>query len=553
MTAPARWYIGRSRARAAGACSLALLGVYAALMAAEAVWRDRAFEALQPWRLGGPGPGPALSIAALSLGLGLGWLVPGLSLALLSDRSLRGGRLLGRAFGLGVGYVLLSNLSFAIVAGHAPGRAGLLVLLALPPLAALWRPDAAHASPPDSMLRAACVSMILLTGLLWPKLVWESLNGDGTEAYELARSLDRTRLPHWDLERPEAPGAFGYPAVNPTLTSSYLIHVQMVVLGPGELSARLAFPVALVACAVLVLSLARTTQGAALGYVAASAALVALWNAFYVGYEPAFPDLAGLATSDLLMTALWLAGALELARGLVPLGVAFLLLASGVLYSAPLLASAAIVAYAVFGGSRGRGALVLWTAGLASALATALCVGYATGSLPDWIRQIRSEYWQDFVEPGRRAPLLPLLGRLVLATGALVLAALPRFRRLTPVSRALLIAGAAYLALVACGQAKSLHYLTPLPFLFAPAALEASGWRLQAAATAIVGAAFALSWPLPLRIHREAALLGRISCLRGVDLEDAALGGDVVYEAFARPGTSARFAIGKHTFARYAL
>jgi hypothetical protein len=379
------------------------------------------------------------------------------------------------------------------------------------------------------------------------------LNGDGTEAYELARSLDRSRLPHWDLERPAPRGQYGYPAVNPSLTSSHFHHAQMVLLGHGELAARLAFPLALVLGAVLALGLSGRGGPAAIGYVAALVALSALWNAYYVGYEPAFPDLAGLPANDVFMTALWLAGALEIAAGAPAFGVAFLLLASGVLYAAPLLASVALVAFAFLAGASGRRALWLWGAGLAAALAAALCVGLATHSLPDWIRQIRSEYWRDFVDPARGTPTLPLLGRFLLASGGLPLVALLRLRRLSPMSAALLLASAVYLTLVGLGQAKNLHYLTPLPFLLAPAALEASQARLQAVAAVVVGAALALSWPSPLGVRRDPFLLGRMSCLGGVDLEAAALGGDVLYAAFSRPGGCERFGVGKHTFGRYAI
>jgi hypothetical protein len=553
MTAPARWYIGRSRTRAWGAASLALLALYAVLVAVEAGRRGRNFAELDPWRLGGGAAGSGLALAALPLALALGWLVPGVSLALLGDRSLAGTRLIGRAFGLGVGYLLATGLGFGLVTGHAPGRAALLVLLALPPIAALLHSDEEHAFRSDWTLLAALLSMMLVTGALWPKLAWEALNGDGTEAYELARSLDRTWLPHWDLERPEPTEYYGHPAVNPFLTNSYFVHGQMVVLGRAELAARVPLVIAVVVAAAAVVGLARRKDPTTLAYVGVLVALSLLWNAYYVGYEPAFADLAEPAATDLFMTALFLAGVLELASGSLALGAAFLLLASGVLYSAPLLASVALVAFALRGGERGRRALRLWTAALALGLAAALAAGLATHSLPDWVRQIRSEYWEDFSDPLRGTPILPLLGRLLLATGALPLAALARPRLLSPLSGALLLACGVYLALVGASQAKSLHYLTPLPFLLAPAALEASQptWRAAAAGLAALG--FVLSWPSPFRIHREAIVLGKHSCLGGVDLEAASLGGDVVYAAFARPGTSERFAVGKHTFARYAL
>jgi len=553
MTASLRWYIGRSPARSWSAVSLALLTLYAALVAVEAQRRGLAFDAVEPWPLGGPHPDPALGLTSLALGLGLGWAVPGLSLALLSAPGIRGARLLARGFGLGVGYLLVAGLAVALLTGGAPTRTALLALLSLPALAALGRSEESHLSLADWTLVAAVLSMILVTAWLWPKLADEGLNGDGTEAYELARSLAENALPRWDLERPGGPGAYGHPAVNPFLTNSYLLHAQMRVLGRGELAARSSLPAALVAAAVLAGALCARRGVSAWVYLGALAGVSLLWNAYYVGYEPAVADLAEPAATDLLMTALWLCGAVEIASGSVAPGVAFLLLASGVLYSAPLLASVALGALASTGEPRGRRALALWLGGLTLTGLMALSAGIATRSWPDWIRQVRSEYWQDVVDTARVVPTVPLLGRLVLMTGALPLIAAGRFRRITPVPRALLVAAGFYTVLVAAGHSKNLHYLAPLPFLLAPAALEASGPRLRMAASVLLAAVFALSWPSPRGIHRENVDLGERSCLDGVDVETAALGGDVLYSAFGRPSSSARFAVGKHTFVRYAV
>jgi hypothetical protein len=47
--------------------------------------------------------------------------------------------------------------------------------------------------------------------------------------------------------------------------------------------------------------------------------------------------------------------------------------------------------------------------------------------------------------------------------------------------------------------------------------------------------------------------IGERSCVSGLGYEDASLQADVVYDAFARTGQAERFAVGKHTFVRYAL
>src|SRR5262249_46587948 len=150
----------------------------------------------------------------------------GLSLAFLTDRRLRGPSLLGRALALGVGYLLLTGLGYAVWAGHAPGRGVLLALLTVPPVIqlakALKTGDGNNGGQRDATLVAPVAETAALRGLVWPKRAREGFNGDGTEAYEIARSLESHPLPRWDMERWEGPGRFGPPAVNPFLTNAYL-------------------------------------------------------------------------------------------------------------------------------------------------------------------------------------------------------------------------------------------------------------------------------------------------------------------------------------------
>jgi hypothetical protein len=47
--------------------------------------------------------------------------------------------------------------------------------------------------------------------------------------------------------------------------------------------------------------------------------------------------------------------------------------------------------------------------------------------------------------------------------------------------------------------------------------------------------------------------LGQRSCVSGLGYEEASLAADAIYDAFARTGQAERFAVGKHTFVRYAL
>lgn len=547
---PARRADGASRACAIG--SLLLLALFAGLSA-----RSRAtggpVDAF-PLGAGTSQAGLFLALTSLLLGLALGWGVPGLSLAYLTDRSLRGPALLARSLGLGVGYILLTGLGHAIVAGHAPGRGMLVGLLAVPPLVLLgkvlrpvMRP--ANGSQRDPILAMSLLAMVALTGL--PKLAREGLNGDGTEAYEIARSLEAHPVPRWDLERWEGTGRFGTPAVNPFLTNAYLTWAGMAVMGRGELAARLPFVPALVIAVVLAGGLASRPGRSGWIYLSAVGALYLLWNAYYVGYEPPFTDLAEPAATDTLMVALWLAGFTEMAAGAEWLGASWLVLAAGVLYSAPVLTVPALAGLGAQ--SRRWRPLLIWCAAAALAAVIALGYGAASGDLQDWVRQVRSEYWYDLVDQSRRSSTGRFAGQLLLLTGGLPLLAAFRWRRLSAASRALLCAAVLYLAIAFLSSYKNLHYLAPLPFLLAPAALEASGPRWRAAATAVVAAAFLLSWPNATAIHRETVDLGRQSCVTDMGYEEASLGADVVYAAFAHTGQAERFAVGKHTFVRYAL
>jgi hypothetical protein len=467
--------------------------------------------------------------------------------------------------------VLVTGLGHAVLAGHAPGRWALLALLAGPPFVLLGKvmrrvdngpadntPDKGrgangptNGSQRDAVLGWSLLAIVALTVMTWPKLAREGLNGDGTEAYELARSLEAHAVPRWDLERWEGPGRFGTPAVNPFLTNSYLVWAGMAVMGRGELAARLPLVPAVVIATVVAGGLVPRPRRSGWAYLAAIAGLYVLWNAYYVGYEPPFTDLAEPAATDTLMIALWLAGFSEVVAGAEALGVGFLLLASGVLYSAPVLTGPALVGFGLL--TRRWRPLLLWCGAAALGAAAAIGYGAASGDLGDWIRQVRSEYWYDLVDQTRRSPTARFAGQLLLLTGGLPLVAVAGWRRLPAASRALLCAAGLYLAVVLLSSYKNLHYLAPLPFLLAAPALQASGPWLRAAAVAVVATAFALSWPGAAAVHRETVELGTESCIDGLGYEDASLAADVVYDAFARTGQGERFAVGKHTFVRYAL
>lgn len=528
--------------RAVGLGSLALLATYAALAIAEA----------PPWPLGGEGGHGALGVVSLVLGLGLGWAVPGLVLVGLVGAPASATALLGRAFGLGVGYVVAVGLLHASLVGHAPARGTLLALLAAPALVALARPGGARV--PAAAPALALVAMAVVAAALWPKLAREGLNGDGTEAYELARSLEAHALPYWDLERAEPPGRFGTPVVNPFVTSSFLTAAQMRLLGTGELAARLPLVPAFVIGAALAAGLARRAGASGALYAAGVALTWLLWNAWWVGYEPAFTDLAEPAATDMVTTVLFLAGVAEAVGSSRVLAVGAFLLAAGVLYSGPVLAALFVLALWRLQPELGRPLFALGWRSLAVAVALGLAYGAGSGQLGDWTARVWAEYWLDLTDAGRRVANRDVLLPLLLATGGMPLLAALRWSRLSPASKGLLLTAAGYLGLVLVHSYKNLHYLAPLPFLLIAPALDAAPERWRLAALLLVIGGGVLAWPQPRELHRETQELGRITCIDGLSYEEACLAADVVYDAFAPPGLHAsRFAVGKHTFVRYGL
>jgi hypothetical protein len=141
-------------------------------------------------------------------------------------------------------------------------------------------------------------------------------------------------------------------------------------------------------------------------------------------------------------------------------------------------------------------------------------------------------------------------------TGALPIIAIINWRALSATSRTLLVVGLLYLGVILAGGEKHLHYLTPLPWILLPAAVDASSdrWRwATGGAIAVLALAFAFSWPAAGQARTENADLGRQSCVQGFDYETAALRSGGIYAALDQPPRSGRFAIGKHTFVRYAL
>jgi len=537
-------------ARSCGWGSLALLGAYVTVLA----WSNGSVTGIsrvQPFDLGAlEHRSAALQSISLLLGLAFGWGVPGVSLALLFAPELRGARLLSRSLGFGIGYVFLTGLGWASMTGHAPDRLTLLVATAAPSVWLVIRSRADDRVRRETTVVAPLVAMMLIAGLLWPKVRYEALSGDGTEVYELSRSLDASPLPKWEMETDR--DRFGTPATVPYFTGAYLAHGVMTLLGKSEVAVRLPFVSSLVVVAVTALGLVTTRRRVDWLYAAGVGAVYLVWNAYFVGYEAPI-DLAEPAGTDALTIALWLAGFAELIGGSLTLGVVFLVLASGTTHAATVLSVFALAALWWFDRDRGRAALARATIAAALVVPVVLMFAWRSGDLQDWVRQFQSEYWEDLVAPGRRVAALPLVGQLLLMTGLLPLL-IPLFRsRLSLASRVLSVTAVAYLAVVLAGSYKNLHYLMPLPWLLLPAAIEAASPGFRVLAASSLAGVLALSWPIERAIRREPIALGLQTCIQGLPYEVAAMRLSGLYDALDWPATGRRFGVGKHTFVRYGV
>jgi hypothetical protein len=529
--------------------ALAVLAVYAVV----AAMTGAGFYAAEAFPLGGTsGDGVALSGVALLLGLLLGWGIPGVALALLTNGTLRGSDLLGRALGLGVGYLFAASLICGLVIGHAPSRAVLLLLLALPNLVLLVRRRRDTAPIPFVPVCAALIVMVMLTAVLWQKVRHEHFSGDGTEIYEWSRSLSDHPLPFWDLEDDSRPGTFGVPGFA-SFAGAPLVHAQMTLIGRGEISARLPFVIALVILAALAMGIVSPRSRAGWLLAMAIAGLYVLWHAYFVGNEPPVTDLAESAGTDTLTMALWLAGTVELLRGSTRWGITFLALSSVTTMMGPPLMVLTLPLLWMASPVRAKAA---WRcAALAGVMVVPVLIAalWLTGVGPDWWIGFDREFVYDLVTAEFRSPEWPLMGRLLISTAGLPLMAPFVWRRMSGTSRAFTLIGVGYLAIVLGGQQKTLHYLAPLPWICLVPALELATTRIHLTAVGLLATAFVFSWPSPRPVQRDAIMLGRESCIQGFDYQQASTGADVVYDAFDRPRHGERFSVGKHTFIRYAM
>ena len=269
------------------------------------------------------------------------------------------------------------------------------------------------------------VAILAGIAILFPEQFTQCFNEDGTETYELARSLRDHFLPYWELETwdPIPGGRMGTVVVNPSLVNSYWTCALATLLGDGEAATRLPYWIWWAGIFLVSFRQIRQTGGAWWCSVplALLMFLVAVLFTFYVGYNPYMADIANPGVPDALFT-LCLLLSFDCLREKDRWGWAIaMLLASLVLYAGPVLLVLTLATAWWWKPIDRRetlrfGRLALGL--LAAAAAFYAAWGWWDGSLRYWLDTLDIEYVQHYLADVPRWTSGPLFfGYFVLGSG----------------------------------------------------------------------------------------------------------------------------------------
>jgi hypothetical protein len=183
---------------------------------------------------------PVVLLFALS-GVAIALFVPGAPWVLaVAGGRLRAASLYHRAFAFNLIQATVFVSAWKAFAGAVPSRPAFIAwqaLVAFVGLLVLRRSRYKNGIRLDLTLRPLLVGgvvlLILLPLFLWGKTVAENGSGDGTEAFEFARSLATHHLPYWDLEN----GHYGfYPQF---MLFAFPIQLSSMAIGETEAASRL--------------------------------------------------------------------------------------------------------------------------------------------------------------------------------------------------------------------------------------------------------------------------------------------------------------------------
>ena len=324
--------------------------------------------------------------------------------------------------------------------------------------------------------------------------VLQCFNGDGTEIFELARSLRHHFIPYWEIDVTES---FGTVIAHPAVVDSYWTLGVQVLLGEVEFSSRLSYWVWWLGVFFVALGMAGP-RGARPDWrkaiVLASAVLLAsVWYTFYTGYYPYMTDLACPGVPDAMLILLFVLALDCLRREDLAGWVLMIVLMSVTSYAGPVVFVLTAVAAVAWQPIPRRRMIKAALAAAASVSGVVLCYvawGWSNGLLSAWWGTLTCESFEGYFAPIRPTASAPwfvvyfLLGCGVLPVLGLILP----FRRVGAGDDRALLAWQRTVATVAFGylliilgvRCRNIHYLGPL--LMVPPIL----W-LQTCRSAIVG------------------------------------------------------------------
>ncbi len=365
---------------------------------------------------------------------------------------------------------------------------------------------------------AATISIVVL----FPEQFVQCFNEDGTENYELARSLRHHLLPAWEPEtwEPLAPTRIATVVVNPSLMYSNWTAGTQVLLGDSELATRLPYWIwwlAIVLVCHRIIEPQPKSRGLSTAIpLALLMFLVSMLYSFYTGYNPYMTDLANLGVQDsqfaLLILMLYDCLRHHDSKGFAVSAV----MASLALYAGPVIVVLTL-ASAWLWRPMPRLTVIWWGvktgAVLLSVVLFYLYRGWLEGVLPLWIETLDMEYLNDYMAavPRWQSGVLFFGYFLVCCGGYAALGLVIAFRR-GAWERTAATATLLYLLIVLRSGFKSLHYLGPLlpipiVLLFVSVAQRRMrvGWMTSAVTSLSLIACIAVCWPA----QRETFTLNR--------------------------------------------
>ena len=452
-------------------------------------------------------PPGAIPLARLLVGL-LAWLagaagtyfVPGL--LLLRTLEIRPSNAPAAAFAAFVLSLVAVSVGWIVARGALAGPVGrmcfyltvaivdLAILLAglctAPRAPALPRFPGAPAGRARVELLVPVVGLLLLLGAVavtMPgKITTEALEGDATEVYGFAASLELGPLPKWDLEA----GVWGfYPTF---MFIAYPVFFSLMIDGGIEAAVRLP---ALLAAGLMLLAAADLTARGRTRFAAGSLSVLIPFlalgyltlqaGAYYAGYHPFHGDLGCSPLEEWLVTALALAAVVLLRDGLP--GVAAIAGFFSLITFASGLAVVGLFAVAgvVFTAPAARRPLV--RAGLAFGLIVAgwsvfvVIHGVATGTLGPVLGEWWSKYFQGRGEVAGESGMrmLRALGWWALLAGGLPVVGLPlALAKGDRTARWMAAVGVAWVVVFTLSPNKNIHYFFPAALLPLGAALRST-------------------------------------------------------------------------------